>query len=272
MENSLFHYTIASFIQKITDTVKAIILAAGIGNRLGKLAGGLPKCLLEFDGQSLLLRHIRSLEQHPLSTLTVVTGFQHQRILDELAGIKTNLHIETVYNPDFRSGSIISLYTAVGTLDSGEDILLMDADVLYHPRILDILIMSSHANCFLLDRRFAAGEEPVKLCVSEGKLIDFRKQIDRNLRYDFQGESAGFFRFSPVMATRLAECSRNYIDSGRKDEPYEEAIRDLLLANPDDFGYEDITGIPWLEIDFPEDVLRARQDILPRINSSVKNP
>jgi choline kinase len=51
-------------------------------------------------------------------------------------------------------------------------------------------------------------------------------------------------------------------------EPYEEAIRDVLLAEPRQFGYEDVTGLPWIEIDFPEDVKRARDDILPRLHES----
>ena len=45
----------------------------------------------------------------------------------------------------------------------------------------------------------------------------------------------------------------------------EEAIRDLLQATPHEFGFEDITDLPWLEIDFPEDIRRAEHEILPRL-------
>jgi len=256
-------------VQFIREIVKAIILAAGTGNRLGDRAGGLPKCLLAFDGESLLLRHIRLLQRHPVSSLTVVTGYQQESILAELAGIRTALDIETVYNPDFQAGSVVSLHKAGHILESGGEVLLMDADVLYHPDILDILVSSLHPNCFLLDRLFETGDEPVKLCVSAGRPVEFRKKIGREVQVDFQGESVGFFKFSPPMAQRLAERAR-YYSAEKREEPYEEVIRDLLLEEPDAFGYEDITGIPWLEIDFPEDILRAAREVLPRIRDDVK--
>jgi choline kinase len=73
----------------------------------------------------------------------------------------------------------------------------------------------------------------------------------------------GFFRFSARAAAELAGRTEGYIYEGRAEAPYEEAIRDLLLANPDDFGFEDITGVPWIEIDFPEDLRRAEEEVLP---------
>jgi choline kinase len=46
---------------------------------------------------------------------------------------------------------------------------------------------------------------------------------------------------------------------------YEEAIRDLILAEPDRFDAQDVGDLPWTEIDFPEDVVRARDVILPQL-------
>ena len=64
----------------------------------------------------------------------------------------------------------------------------------------------------------------------------------------------------------LADVVQRFIDAGRTEDPYEDAIRDMVLGTPPDpVGVEDITGIPWIEIDYPEDVSRAEADILPRI-------
>ena len=62
--------------------------------------------------------------------------------------------------------------------------------------------------------------------------------------------------------------TQDYVTQERQEEPYEEVIRDLLLQTPERFGYEDITGFPWIEIDFPEDLQRAQQDILPRLEKA----
>ena len=98
------------------------------------------------------------------------------------------------------------------------------------------------------------------------QLVEFRKRLAPDLAYDYSGESVGFFRFSRSMAARLAERTEDYVQDGRLDEPYEEVIRDLLLESPEEFGFEDVTGLPWVEIDFPQDIERAQKEILPQIN------
>jgi len=246
--------------------MKIIILAAGIGKRLGDKYHGKPKCLIEFGGLSLLQRHLLILQQYPITEILIVIGYEQDKILEELAEIKSGIPIRTTYNPDFNVGSVVSLWSASELLLSGDDIVLMDADVLHDPRIIQSLLNSESQNCFLLDREFEAGDEPVKLCIRNGLLVEFRKRIDKDLRFDVQGESVGFFRFSAATSFKLAKQLQSYIDNNRVAEPYEEVIRDLMLAEPEIFAYEDITGIPWIEIDFPEDIERAQEQILKNID------
>ena len=57
-----------------------------------------------------------------------------------------------------------------------------------------------------------------------------------------------------------------YLETGRGPEPHEEALRDLMLeSGPRPFGVEDVTGLPWIEIDFAGDIERARLEILPQL-------
>ena len=59
---------------------------------------------------------------------------------------------------------------------------------------------------------------------------------------------------------------------GRRQESYEEAIRDVLLTSPrGTFAFEDITGMPWIEIDFAADIERANAEVLPRILTAEGN-
>ena len=141
----------------------------------------------------------------------------------------------------------------------------MDADVLYDRLMIEKLVNTNIKNCFLLDRDFEQGDEPVKLCVRENLLVEFRKKLAPDLTYDFAGESVGFFRFDRTFGERLAQATEEYVMNQKRDQPYEEVIRDLLLETPEQFSYEDVTGIPWIEIDFPEDILRAEKEILPKL-------
>jgi choline kinase len=247
--------------------MKALMLAAGVGNRLGSFNNNKPKSLLEFENKSLLQRHLENLQKYGVKKLVIVVGYQAELIEAEIDRLQAQAWVETIYNPNYTQGSVVSFAALKACLNNeDQDVLVMDADVLYDDQILARLINTNRANCFLLDRNFEMGEEPVKLCVKNNIVIEFRKQLPTNLSFDIMGESVGFFRFSVTMIKRLIEQAELDINSGRIDEPYEDVIRDLLLANPTDFSYEDITGIPWIEIDFPEDIQRAKTKVLSQIN------
>ena len=249
--------------------MKAIMLAAGMGRRLGGDASELPpKALLRFDGRSLLDRHIEVLRSVGIDALTLVVGYRAGDITAELASIGARNFVTTIHNPAFSEGSLVSLWAARAALASGDDILFMDADVLYDPALVERLVDTRQPNAFLIDRDFEPGDEPVKLCLRNGVLAEFRKKIAGD--YDVVGEWPGFLRLAPAEAKKLASALDAYVTSGRRDQPYEEPMRDVLLAEPHLFGIEDVTGMPWIEIDFPEDLARAEQDILPLLRLPVR--
>ncbi|HET6565808.1 MAG TPA: phosphocholine cytidylyltransferase family protein [Xanthomonadales bacterium] len=246
--------------------MRAIILAAGRGSRLEEHnPQRRPKCLMEFGGRSLLERHLDLLQQLKIRSVDLVVGYEADQIIEHVAKLLVRPQVAYHFNPRFQQGSVISLWAAQDSLLQGSDILLMDADVLYHPDILKRLVESKKPDCYLLDREFVPGDEPVKIAVRDGQMVEFRKRLDAGLEYDFLGESVGFFRFSAATGARLAgECAR-FDAEGLADAPHEEALRNLLLQNPGAFGYEDVSGLPWIEIDFPEDVVRASEQVLPAI-------
>lgn len=252
--------------------MKAVILAAGVGERLGSGPDHPPKALLRFGDKSLLARHMEILHHCGVPEVVIATGYRADLVEAELVAIGAKCDDDgfarCVLNPHFQEGSIVSLWTVRAELAGDGGVLLMDADVLYDHRLIERLLRSRHASCFLLDRDIEPGDEPVKLCVHGGNLVEFRKVVRGT--YDYCGESVGFFRLSPEVARRLAETAETYVAAGRRGECYEEALRDVLLESPaGTFGFEDVTGLPWIEIDFPEDVRRAREEILPRLARPV---
>jgi choline kinase len=251
-----------------TASPKALVLAAGIGRRLGEPEAGqrrLPKAMLNFGGQTLLARHIGILRRLGVSDITIVIGFAAAEMQTALAALNEGPPIGVAVNPDFREGSVVSLWTGRTVLRSGAPVILMDADVLCDVRMMARLLDSSNADCLLLDREIEPGDEPVKLCVRDGRIVDFHKRP--NEPHDWHGESVGFFRFSASAAEELADRAEDYVATGRRMMEYEEPIRDMIIASAADrFGFEDISGLPWTEIDFPEDVLKARA-LLPELAS-----
>ena len=248
--------------------MKVVMLAAGIGSRLGATQEEqIPKVLLRFGGKSLLQRHIEIFQRRGIKEMVLAVGFRHEEVEREIAAIGAQDFVRTVLNKDYTEGNIVTLWTVREDLCTNEPVLLMDADVLYDEEIIARLIKSPHENCLLIDRDFDPGDEPVKICIRGDQIIEFRKWLTAD--FDYCGESIGFFKLSPQIAKQLIDQTGHYIAQSLREAPYEDAIRDLLLTAPSGtFACEDATGVPWIEIDFQEDVERAKNEILPRIKVS----
>ena len=248
----------------------AIILAAGRGNRLADFnPDGRPKCLLEFGGRSLLARQLDSLFQLGVRHVTLVVGYEADSIIDHVGTLDSRPEVAFVYNPAYLKGSVVSLLAAREIMNSGETVLVLDADVLFHPQIMQRLIESPYQNCFLLDKDFVPGDEPVKIAIHKDQMVEFRKALPVDLQYDAIGESVGFFKFSGDVAAEISRICAGYNADGLSGAPHEEALRDVLLATPSEFACEDVSGLPWLEVDFPEDMERAIKQVLPAIRKEV---
>ena len=115
-------------------------------------------------------------------------------------------------------------------------------------------------NRVLIDRDFEAGDEPVKLCVRDGVPVELRKQLaaGSGIRHH---RRVG--RLLPLRRARRRGGSRRSWPTmwrgPRAHLPHEEAVRDLLRERSQVFEVADVTGAPWIEIDFPTDVARAER-------------
>lgn len=242
--------------------MKAIICAAGRGVRLGAET---PKILLEFGGRSLLEWHALRLRETGVHDVVLVSGFRREeiaRVLSEISA-RHGLSIRELVNERFQEGSVLSLATALAEIEeSREPILLMDADVLYPAQMLERLIRSNHPTVLLLDREYSSkDDDPVLVPVKHGRPFEFRKKWTGQA--DFVGESIGFFKIGPDDLPMLIDETRARIAGSDVRDSYDDVLRAMVLAGR--FGHEDVTGIPWSEIDFPDDLARARDEVLPRI-------
>jgi choline kinase len=242
--------------------VAAVLLVAGVGRRLG-CATNPPKVLLEFGGETLLERHLKALRGNGVETVSLTVGHDEDAIRREVDRLEGCARLHFVTNPRYREGSLLSLWMQRDLLRSGASILLMDGDVLYDQALMTRLLAADGENILLVDRDIEPGDEPVKICFQGERIVDFRKKPEK--AHDWHGESVGFFRFSAKTAAALADRCDAYVERGQTDLEYEEAIRDLILHEPERFSAVDVSDLAWTEIDFAVDVARARQSILPQL-------
>ena len=163
--------------------MRAIILAAGRGMRLQQPEEEqLPKCLLRFDGRTLLERHLVLLKKAGVEDVVLALGFRHDLVEAELDRLRWMPRPEIVLNEGFELGSVLTVHTVAQAMTRGGDVLLMDADVLYHEGIMTALVAGQKpVSRILIDRDFEQGDEPVKVCVRDGVPVELRKQVAAGL-------------------------------------------------------------------------------------------
>ena len=144
--------------------MRAAILAAGVGNRLGR-PDLPPKVLLRFGGETLLARHVRLLRRFGVTRIDLAVGHRADAVAAEIARIGAEDLVACRFNPDFERGAIVSLWALAQAFRCGEPVIFMDGDVLYDHRMLARLIASPHAN---LDLHRKSGEHQLKQEVFDG--------------------------------------------------------------------------------------------------------
>jgi choline kinase len=239
-----------------------VILAAGVGNRLRPFTAEHPKCLLTFGGKSLLQRHLEMLDGVGAGKITIVVGHLADQVEAEVKRVDLQRHIELVYNPQYRLGSGLSLLQAESDLGTVPAII-MDADLLLCREMVASLFSTSAPTCLLADERLIDTGEEVKVLVRpDGTVCELGKQIHRG--GSVVGESVGLYKFSPEAGQALVgRLKRAVLENPRVEY---EAIIDSVLERIQ-MQYLPVGQLPWIEIDFPDDVERARKEIWPVISN-----
>jgi len=161
--------------------------------------------------------------------------------------------IKFIYNPDYKKGSVASLYAARDGL--GSDCLVMDADVYFEKRVLERLIRSPHKNCFLIDSSCSNTGEEMMIAIINNRVT----AIERGLKgkFDLIGEGVGFAKISEPTAKDLRAVLEDFISRGNVESEYEESLNELVKK--DVFGCEKADDLKWTEIDFIDDIKKAER-------------
>jgi len=241
--------------------MKAVILAAGAARRLAPLTDRTNKCLLPVGGRSLLDRMLEALAAQGVDETVIVVGHCQDQVRAAAGARRGAMPIRFVDNPDYLKGSILSLWAARATLTE-DDSLVMDADVLFPAVFLARLMGAPAASALLMDRGFSDSGEEVKLYGLGDRVIALGKKFVPE-RWDVIGEGVGFFKCSRAHAGEYLRLLAASIQETGGANEYEDALHRLLARVP--VGWVDVTGLPWTEVDFVEDLRRAEAVTLPEI-------
>ncbi len=233
---------------------EAVILAAGRGRRLERVSNGRPKCLVQVGGVTLIERQLTILRSVGIKRITVVVGHRADEVRttvgDRAAFIENARYAET--------NSLYSLWLARGRVRG--PFMLMNADVLAHPDIYHRVL--AHAGCALAyDSESGDDDEHMKVSVDrEGCITEMSKALPDERT---EGENVGVLQFDADGARLLFDAAETLIQAGDVNAWAPQAVSRLSAVRP--IRAVDIAGLPWTEIDFPEDLQAADRHVSPVI-------
>ena len=257
-ECKIFAKSLPQFAGKSAGNMKkAIILSAGQGSRLGHLTDDRPKCLIEFNGRTLLDRQLDALAANGVEEVVVVTGFRDDQIEAALkrrgdAGPR----VRTVYNPFYKvADNLGSLFVAREEIAG--DVLVWNGDTLVSEALMARVVGNRDQDgiCVTIDRKEGYDEDDMKVVVDDagrlhaiGKRLDLAKVNAESIGLlAFRGAGAQTFRHAIERAIRASEGTTIW---------YLRVIHQIAQEAP--VWTLDINGHEWGEVDFPEDVESAQ--------------
>lgn len=234
--------------------MKAIILSAGQGSRLGHLVDDRPKCLIEFNGRSLLDRQLDTLAANGVQEAVVVTGFHDELVNQAIARRSGGPAVRTVYNPFYKvADNTGSLYMAREELSG--DCLVWNGDTLVSGQLMEKVVGNDRGGiCVTIDRKPNGYDDDDMKVVEEGGRL---KAIGKRISDGVNAESIGLLAFRSGGAEQFREA----IEAAMRTPEgttiwYLRVINHIAQAS--DVWTLDIHGEEWGEVDFPPDVDDAR--------------
>lgn len=234
---------------------QAVVLAAGCGSRLGPVGHRLPKCLQPVGDRTLLDIQLDILERVRIEEVCVVVGHESERVRQHLAN---RPWITTIENRVYaETNSLYSLWLAREWVRG--PFLCLNGDVIAHPDVFH-RVLAVEGSALAFDSTSGREEEHMKVAAPGGFLAAISKSLSTGR---VQGESVGLLQFDAPGALRLlAEVSAMVANGGVQN--WVPAAVDRIAAQVP-IRCVDVGGLPWVEVDFPEDLDCARSRVWPSI-------
>lgn len=234
--------------------MKAIILAAGVSRRLYPLTYEIPKCLIEVGAKPILSHQLEALQSSGITDIIMVVGYYREAIMSHVQSQFPDINFEFVINHHYFETNTAYSLRLCNELVNGDPFVLMNADVLYPKEVLNRVIHSNHDTSLAVEIKPCGREEVKVIEGDDNRLVAIGKEL---IEDNALGEFIGVAKFSAEFSTAFGESLDRLITAGGTADYFEAAIHPLMSEYS--VYYADVSDLPCIEIDFIEDLEKARE-------------
>lgn len=236
--------------------MQAIILAAGMGRRLGELTGDNTKCMLKVNGVRLIDRALECLSTINLSRIILVVGYKGEKVKEYVGTSYKGIEIVYVDNPIYdKTNNIYSLYLAKDWL-LADDTLLLESDLIYEPSVIERIVKEPYPNLALVDKYESWMDGTVVTLNEELKIVNFLSK--KQFKYsdiDTYYKTVNIYKFSQEFSNSYyVPFLKAYCAALGRNEYYEQVLKVITLLEDSPLKALPLNGEKWYEIDDIQDL------------------
>lgn len=236
--------------------MQAIILAAGMGKRLGDLTRNNTKCMVKVNGVPLIDRALTQLSRLDLSRVIMVIGYEGEKLRAHVGDCYKGLKITYIENPVYdKTNNIYSLSLAKKELQE-DDTLLIESDLIFEGRLLDKLVDNPYPNLALVDKYETWMDGTMVKLDDDNNIVNFVPK--KAFRYDEVGsyyKTVNIYKFSrDFLRNSYVPFLEAYTKALGNNEYYEQVLRVITLLDKCDLKALPLEGEKWYEIDDIQDL------------------
>lgn len=237
--------------------MQAVILAAGMGKRLGDLTRDNTKCMVAVNGERLIDRYLRILSKYDLNRIVIVVGYKARELVSYIdASYDGKVKIEYVYNEIYeKTNNIYSLTLAKRQLCE-DDTVLMESDLIFEDRIMDLLISHPDPDLALV-AKYESWMDGTMVRIDEDRnIVNFiPKQAFRHEDSDVYYKTVNIYKFSREFCRdKYVPFLEAYSKVMGNNEYYEQVLRVLIYLHDSSLKALPVSGEKWYEIDDVQDL------------------
>ena len=236
--------------------MQAIILAAGMGRRLGELTKNNTKCMVEVNGVTLIDRMLNQLSGLPLNRVVIVVGYEGKKLVDYIGDrYDDKMKIEYVENPIYdKTNNIYSLALAKEQLQE-DDTLLIESDLIFDDGLFDLILNDPYPNLALVAKYQTWMDGTMVKIDDDNNIVNFipKKAFDYD-DVDSYFKTVNIYKFSKEFSTnKYVPFLEAYTKALGNNEYYEQVLRVITFLDHSDLKALPISNERWYEIDDIQD-------------------
>ena len=241
-----------------TEVRKAIILAAGSGQRLRPLTDNLPKCLVEVEGEPILFRTLGTLAQYGVREVVIVVGHCADQVMAAVGKSFKGIDVKFVQAPQYETtNNIVSLWEARAHCD--EDLLLIEGDVIFEGEALRRLL-AGQGNVMAVAPYRSWFSGTVVRKTDDGKVTSMILGADQGTSFDYADafKTVNIYRLDgKFLRDRYIPALSAAVEQGNVSVYYESVFKDLIATGEVEFQAVNVGDRLWYEVDDYDDLETA---------------